>query len=1719
MSRSFLRILDPPKKPKTIRSAFESETFDNDVTIHVDGLVGSATISPSGRDVALASPEGLAIIDLDAPWSPPRRLSSHGLPWLVVDVQWSPFAIRDYWVASTANHRCLVWNLNKREDSASGAIEHSLQGHSRAITDINFSAHHADLLATCAVDGYVYCWDLRRPRQPALAFCDWFAGATQVKYNRQDSFVIASAHDRWLHIWDVRRAAEPLRTIDAHTSKIYGIDWNRTNSTCIVTCSLDKSIKFWDYSKDCDTPQRVIRTDFPVWRARHTPFGRGLLAMPQTEPGKLYLYDQQLGSEDPVDGKVVPVTVFPGHDSHKAREFLWRSRGGVSSDNIDDREFQLVSWGEDNELRLHKVDDGILESVGHYRGKPLLKNLILTRKGALYKTFRTVDDAAHRDRRTPTMSDRPGGGGQPRQSALSIGINATIRRSVPTWRSTSMKARTDTGKPVDKTRLQIGWMKGITMSKRKSNTEASGQTGGEDSSLFGPGYDSNWGEQPESIQDEFVRITTQLPNVKWENIDMDSLTLNASLKGPWGVNGETIFIKVRVDIPRKYPKSKAPRFFVEKSSFMPDETHQKLETELEELANRFLQREKNCLYTAFSFLLGEVDLQESTAFFNNVRDLDDDMGGLGDESSSEEDENDMPAGGSASMSQELSASTELDPSATLAPTQRQAVTPLPMFCGARFSNDGRLVCFFPTKEEKARALFMLPHPETHKEKPKGEPTFAGFGRLSHDSPPPKHRFHDEASATEDQSDASDASDSATSTDSEPTTVHKLSMWYQPARRFRKTWSTNDSVRSSGGGTGAGTGTGTGTSRRRPGKPKNVISIHNLTDLLPSKKQFAQEYAIFGDGADVCNHNAAVAERYGCLELAHVWRYASLLLRRDIPLEIHDLHSSGQPVLVIARDAASRVQGGEQPNLAGRVRWGLHPLARGMINDLFDYFEKVADVQMLAMLACIFGDYSIKEGTALAASHLPQPKTPLPMKAPSFSLEYFPTDPALWGKNHKSQPSSAITTPRTANTPAMYSDPPSADEIAGSAEARSHPHSYSCGETPPNPGREHLRDSGANQSLSTSPSNRLFQRSNSTVAAATAAIAASLPRALAGIVSGSPPDSIRKRPSPAETMLSSLATNNLGVRGSSTSVAVPNTPDTARTSLSDEQAAVDDLLMSVPIDVSFSLENQGEFDDDGWMSTPLIDRSRSHLCSNYRYAYAEMLQMWGQPLSRLEIMKFDVLKEEGLAPRSASVDIEHPDLIASNNPHFYPAGAASPTSPFVDRRSLLQDMLTSSPGLDVTGFCRFHPGVPLEPVQYLHKSHPPRLPSAAFFHPSQTHHDRQGTARPSPFNSALGVCHRCTADGLFSDPIPQMTLQCVYCWEPVVGLYTPCLACGCVAHEACLEDWHAMGGTECIAGHACRCIDEAGSDTAGSWAGLRAAVQLAEEHAAEERDREREAGGTQLASAVSRDQNHKDGSSARSAMSARSRRKSAPADTAEFHLFRTAKLVKPSAFSRAATQLPARFGAATDSHGFEAAKPGGLSGTSGSGNGNSRHGRRRGHELDDAANMTATVSESTRPSHARGHHRHSSHDPTSITDPTPHRHGPGTANNSGSSSGNAAAQPGHVSIPSVTITSVADASATSTSSLLLAGVKPPPRGEEPVSMAQLSLGKKLRRQLEDAAAAAVGGGGGGGGGGGRPGLVRRKSGGTFGGVWSKGSLGSSGLGSGGSGGSLGSGGSG
>ena len=346
------------------------------------------------------------------------------------------------------------------------SIEHYLHAHSRAITDINFSAHHPDILATCAVDSYVHCWDLRHPSRAAFTFCDWFAGATQVKWNRQDPHILASSHDKFLRIWDDRKGAYPLRSIEAHATKIYGVDWNRIETNKVATCSLDKTIKFWDYASDSDKPVRTIQTPFPVWRARHTPFGAGLLAMPQRGDYDLHLYDRQEGDQTQLLNPMPLVHRFDGHEG-QVKEFLWRSRGSVE-DSKDSREFQLISWGTDRMLRLHRVDEEVLGKVGYVRGQQVRRTIPFTRRNAEYKSFRgypkkstsnTGDTTGERHFQMDIQSSAGmTGAGIGRQSLRVGGVWATEENPHASMDGKKPSLRDD----VD----AISWMKGVKIGKR-----------------------------------------------------------------------------------------------------------------------------------------------------------------------------------------------------------------------------------------------------------------------------------------------------------------------------------------------------------------------------------------------------------------------------------------------------------------------------------------------------------------------------------------------------------------------------------------------------------------------------------------------------------------------------------------------------------------------------------------------------------------------------------------------------------------------------------------------------------------------------------------------------------------------------------------------------------------------------------------------------------------------------------------------------------------------------------------------------------------------------------------------------------------------------------------------------------------------------------------------------------------------------------------------------
>lgn len=311
------------------------------LSIKVDAGVGAFSVSPSGRDIALASQNGIHILDLEAPFSPPRWLPLHTI-WEVADIQWCHHPSHPTWIVSTSNQKAILWNLALPSHRA---IEHVLHGHNRAITDINFSILRRDVLATCSVDTRVLVWDTRNTTKPAIKFADFDAGATQVRWNKINQHVLASAHHRRIVVWDDRRNNIPLYNIEAHTGQVNGLDWEFKSANRILSCSTDREAKVWDLTPGTAEPITDIVTTFPVWRAKYMPRGPGCLIAPLRGGGNsAYLVDlKDAGSK----AKLPAITklTFDGH-SEPIKELGLRRQGDG---------FELVTLSKDHHLNLWPI--------------------------------------------------------------------------------------------------------------------------------------------------------------------------------------------------------------------------------------------------------------------------------------------------------------------------------------------------------------------------------------------------------------------------------------------------------------------------------------------------------------------------------------------------------------------------------------------------------------------------------------------------------------------------------------------------------------------------------------------------------------------------------------------------------------------------------------------------------------------------------------------------------------------------------------------------------------------------------------------------------------------------------------------------------------------------------------------------------------------------------------------------------------------------------------------------------------------------------------------------------------------------------------------------------------------------------------------------------------------------------------------------------------------
>ncbi|KAI2797080.1 GATOR complex protein wdr59 [Blomia tropicalis] len=285
----------------------------------------------SRRSIAIINTENILAVDYNI-----RRETK----W---DTTYSEFStLQQNYLAITNAQTVQIFNT---DDTSMNSLIHSLKGHTRTITDLNWSINEPTVLATASYDNYMHIWDLRDSRKPVQSMHS-IAGATQVKWSKMNDYTLATSHEGDVRIWDKRKSNTPIHYITAHLSKINGIDWNPFRTSQFVTCSQDGSIKFWDISTLKAKSDQTLPTGLPVWKARYTPFENVLLTalVPQLrragENNSLWMWN--------ITNLDQPLHSFAGH-LDVVLDFGWNVKN------------ELVTWAKDSMVRLWKTDEHMFQ--------------------------------------------------------------------------------------------------------------------------------------------------------------------------------------------------------------------------------------------------------------------------------------------------------------------------------------------------------------------------------------------------------------------------------------------------------------------------------------------------------------------------------------------------------------------------------------------------------------------------------------------------------------------------------------------------------------------------------------------------------------------------------------------------------------------------------------------------------------------------------------------------------------------------------------------------------------------------------------------------------------------------------------------------------------------------------------------------------------------------------------------------------------------------------------------------------------------------------------------------------------------------------------------------------------------------------------------------------------------------------------------------------------
>lgn len=427
----------------------------------------------------------------------------------------------------------------------------SLRGHSRAITDLDWSHSDPYLLGSSAADCLINLWDIRDNRRPSATMTS-VSGATQIKFCKTSSNLIATSHEIDIRIWDIRQPNLPLYYIAAHLQKINGMDWNPNKTSCdheqLITCSQDSTIKLWDLNSNKIKPSANLPTRTPAWRVAYTPVSANAIltsTLPQlrsrAECTALRLWSMKPNRFE--QKKLELILGLVGH-TDVVVDFDWRARPSST-------DCEIVSWSKDQTLRVWRIDRQFIEMN--------VEN----------SDFETECEPAE----APSVES----------SSFINNSASTTPGSVRDSASKSKRQDNSTADSVETPTRPLEFVKEESEFKEGDDIRDADEDLSEENS-----------SSINELKQEFNLINKNIPNIEFEELNALRRVCLVTARA------KNITCRLRIALPPTYPQNECPTFTIIDSNqygcvSLNQESKEKLLQLLNETAKSQLSRSRNCL--------------------------------------------------------------------------------------------------------------------------------------------------------------------------------------------------------------------------------------------------------------------------------------------------------------------------------------------------------------------------------------------------------------------------------------------------------------------------------------------------------------------------------------------------------------------------------------------------------------------------------------------------------------------------------------------------------------------------------------------------------------------------------------------------------------------------------------------------------------------------------------------------------------------------------------------------------------------------------------------------------------------------------------------------------------------------------------------------------------------------------------------------------------------